>query len=96
MAEKFAPLSQTQLGIYFDCLNMSATAYNIHSLIELDAAVDMNRLAAAIEKVVAARRGLHVRIFEREGEPYQKIVAENYAQDILKLSEAAWQKNSRK
>lgn len=55
VAEKIAPLSQTQLGIYFDCLNMAATAYNMHTLIELDAAVDMNRLAAAIEKVVAAR-----------------------------------------
>ena len=90
MAEKIAPLSQTQLGIYVDCLRLEGNAYNVNTLLELDAEVDMNRLAAATEKAVAAHRGLHVRIFEHEGEICQKIVQEEYKQDIWRLSESVW------
>lgn len=46
---KSAPLSQTQLGSYFDSLNMQdAGSYNGHFLLTLDNEIDMKRLAAAL------------------------------------------------
>ena len=90
---KIAPLSQTQLGIYVDCLNMrDAGAYNGHFLLTLDNAVDMKKLAAAIEKAVAAHPSIFVRLAERDGETFQEIVAESYHQTVEEMSESDWQK----
>ena len=62
---KNAPLSQTQWRIYLDCLSMQESgAYNGHFLFTLDNSTDMNRLATAIEKVVAAHPAIFVRIVE--------------------------------
>lgn len=93
MAKKIAPLSQTQLGIYLDCLNMQdAGAYNGHFLLMLDNGIDMNRLAAAIEKAVAAHPAIFVRIVERDGEILQEYDAEDYHQTVEQMSDAEWQK----
>ncbi|WP_294213093.1 amino acid adenylation domain-containing protein [Pseudobutyrivibrio sp.] len=55
------PLTQTQLGIYFDWLKFpDSTIYNIPCLYELDTEVDMQRLADALCKVVEAHPCLSV------------------------------------
>ena len=93
MGKKIAPLSQTQLGIYLDCLSMEeAGAYNRHFLFTLDDSIDLNRLAAAIEKAVAAHPSSFVRIAEKDGEPFQEFGAEDYHQTVEQMTEAAWQK----
>ena len=93
MVKKIAPLSQTQLGIYLDCLSMGeAGAYNRHFLFTLDDSIDLNRLAGAIEKAIAAHPAMNVRIAERDGEPFQEFGAEDYHQTVEQMSEAAWQK----
>lgn len=93
MTKKSAPLSQTQLGIYLDCLSMGdAGAYNRHFLFTLDDSIDLNRVAAAIEKAVAAHSSVFVRIAEEDGEPVQKFSAEDYKQTVEKMTEDEWQK----
>ncbi|MEN6327614.1 MAG: amino acid adenylation domain-containing protein, partial [Syntrophomonas sp.] len=55
--EKFSeyPLTQTQLGIYLECLrDEKSTFYNIPMLFKLGDGVDVSRLAAAIEAVIDA------------------------------------------
>ena len=56
------PLSQTQLGIYFESVRMGGCAYNRHYLYTLDKSLDMERLAKAIEKTVQAHPYMEVRI----------------------------------
>ena len=68
MTKKSAPLSQTQLGIYFDCMQ-DASAYNVHRILTLDAGIDLHRFAAAIDKAVAAHPSILARIVEQDGEP---------------------------
>ena len=90
---KSAPLSQTQLGIYFECLRMNDTlAYNIHTLFTPDNSTDMEKLARAIEKAVAAHPYMFVKIIETDGEPQQILEdVQDYHQEVLKMSEAEWQ-----
>ena len=90
MEKKTAPLSQTQLGIYLD--SQEAGAYNGHFLLTLSDEIDMERLARAIEKAVAAHQAIFTRIVERDGEPVQELSAENYQLTVEKMSEADWQK----
>ena len=55
------PLTQTQLGIYFDCLKFpGSTIYNIPCLYRLGTEVDLERLGNALEKVVKAHPYLSV------------------------------------
>lgn len=56
--KKFAPLSQTQMGIYLDCTEPGT--YNGHFLLMLDDDIDMNRLATAIEKATAAHPSMNL------------------------------------
>ena len=93
MQQKSAPLSQTQLGIYFECMRMNdKLAYNRHYLFTLDNSIDMERLAGAIERVVAAHPYINVRIAEVDGEPRQILEhVEKYQQKVLKMTEAEWQ-----
>ena len=90
---KSAPLSQTQLGIYFECLRMNdKSAYNIHTLFTLDNSIDMEKLARAIEKAVAAHPYMFVKIVETDGEAQQILEdVQDYHQEVLKMSEAEWQ-----
>ena len=58
--EKY-PLTQTQLGIYFDWLKFpDSTIYNIPCLYRLGAQVDMEKLKSALKKVVEAHPYLSV------------------------------------
>ena len=93
MDKKTAPLSQTQLGIYFECLRMNdKLAYNRHFLYTLDSSIDMDRLAAAIEKAAAAHPYMNVRIAEADGEPRQIMEPlPNYRQEVKRMTEAEWQ-----
>jgi len=64
MEKIFAPLSQTQLGIYFECLRMNdKLAYNRHFLFTLDNSIELNKLARAIEKAVNAHPYMFVTNF---------------------------------
>ena len=68
------PLSQTQLGIYFESVRMGGCAYNRHYLYTLDKSLDMERLAKAIEKTVQAHPYMEVRISQdSSGEITQSI-----------------------
>lgn len=66
-----------------------AGAYNVHRILTLDNGIDLNRLAAALEKAVAAHPSLFVRIVEQDGEPVQQYVAEDYRQTVEQMTEAA-------
>lgn len=69
-----------------------AGAYNGHFLLTLDNGIDMNRLAAAIEKAVAAHPAIFVRLVERDGETLQEYDTESYHQTVEQMSDAEWQK----
>lgn len=91
---KSAPLSQTQLGIYLECVRMGEGAYNTHFLYTLDSSIDLERLAKAIEQTVAARPSMEVRLVQNDaGEIYQVIPndLEPYSQNVVHMSEAKWQ-----
>ena len=94
MKINYVPLSQTQLGIYFDCVRMGEGAYNRHFLFTIDDSIDMKRLASAIEKAVKAHPYMNVKIIEQDGEPRQYIPEEleEYKQNILEMTENEWKK----
>ena len=57
MVKKYSPLSQTQLGIYRECLQMkNKFAYNTHVLVTIDKSIDMEQLARSIEKVFKVKK----------------------------------------
>ena len=62
MKNNSVPLSQTQLGIYLECLRMGKGAYNRHYFYTIDERIDMKRLAAAFEETVKANPSMDVRI----------------------------------
>lgn len=75
---KSAPLSQTQLGIYLECVRMGEGAYNRHFLYTLDSSIDLERLATAIEQTVSARPSMEVRLVQNDaGEIYQVVPKKN-------------------
>ena len=92
--KKFAPLSQTQLGIYLDCVKRGKGTYDGHFLLTLDDGIDMKRLASAMEKAVAAHPYMNVRIAERDGEPRQYIPDDSapYHQTVTEMTEEEWKR----
>ena len=68
------PLSQSQLGIYFECMSRDGeVAYNNGLLYRLGPDVDTGRLAVAFEKVIAAHPFVKTRIFVNDnGLPRQR------------------------
>lgn len=66
-----APLTQTQLGIYFESIMHEGEAfYNTPKLFRLDSSLSLERLARALETAVAAHPVLGVRIRqEADGTP---------------------------
>ncbi len=85
------PLSQTQMGIYIECMNRPGEAvYNNPRLYRLGAGVDPKKAAAAIEAAIAAHRAVRTRLFlDAEGEPRQRRNEEgSYRQTVENLSEA--------
>ncbi len=94
MKNNSVPLSQTQLGIYLECLCMGKGAYNRHYLYVIDDRIDRKKLAAAFEETIKANPSMNVRIGEENGEPYQYIPDDigECKQAVLEMSEDEWQK----
>ena len=91
---KTVPLLQSQLGIYLQCKRLGGTAYNQHWLYILDPAVDLDRLAAAVEKVMALYPSLNTRILERDGQAVQYIpeTGDPYRQGVEIMTEEQWER----
>ena len=89
-----APLSQTQLGIYLECLRAGEGTYNRHALYTIDDSIDMDKLASAFEAAVKAHPYLNVRIVEDDGEPRQYIPdnAGEYRQTVQRISGEQWRR----
>ena len=94
--QKDYPLSQTQLGIYAECMSQQGNAlYNNAMLFKLAADIDTDRLARAFEAVVQAHPYIKTRLFvDDEGhprqrrndeEPYQQSIEHLRERDFLKL-----------
>ncbi|MBO5500608.1 MAG: amino acid adenylation domain-containing protein, partial [Clostridia bacterium] len=68
------PLTNAQLGVFADsAANPGSTVYNIPSLFELDANVDIHRLKKAVEDAVEAHPYLKMQLFTDEnGQVWQK------------------------
>ena len=78
-------LSQTQLGIFSECMSRQGeTVYNNGMLFRLGTGIDLSRLAKACEAVVAAHPYVKMRLFvDNEGNPRQRPNDdEMYRQDI--------------
>lgn len=88
--QKDYPLSQTQLGIYVECMpHQGKTLYNNAMLFKLTDDIDTNRLARACEAVVEAHPYIKTRLFvDEEGHPRQcRNDEEPYHQPVESLSE---------
>lgn len=89
--QKDYPLSQTQLGIYVECMSQQEeTLYNNAILFKLADDIDTNRLAHACEAVVEAHPYVKTRLFvDEEGHPRQRRNDEEpYHQQVESMSEA--------
>ena len=88
---KSVPLSQAQLGIYFESVRMGKCAYNRHYLYTLDKSLDMERLARAVEKVVKAHPYMEVRISQGNTGVISQSIPESqspYHQTIERMTES--------
>ncbi len=93
--QKDYPLSQTQLGIYVECMSQQGnTLYNNAILFRLADDIDTNRLAHACEAVVEAHPYVKTRLFvDEEGHPRQcRNDEEPYYQQVEIISEAEFMK----
>ena len=84
-------LSQTQLGIYVECMSQQGRAlYNNAMLFKLADDIDTNRLARACEAVVEAHPYIKTRLFvDEEGHPRQRRNDEEpYHQQVESMTEA--------
>ena len=91
---KTSPLLQSQLGIYLQCKRLGGTAYNQHWLYILDDTADPDRLASAIDRVMAFYPSLNIRLREQDGQPVQYIpeADEPYRQRVESLTEEQWER----
>lgn len=88
----FTPLTQTQLGIYAASINATdGGSYNIDALYRLDTDVDIQRLAAAIDAVVAAHPFIMSRLsVDETGSPvFVKDPDERFHTDIVAVADIA-------
>ena len=93
--QKDYPLSQTQLGIYVECMSQQGnTLYNNAILFKLADDIDTNRLARACEAVVEAHPYIKTRLFvDEEGHPRQRRNDdEPYHQQVESMSETEFMK----
>ena len=89
------PLSQTQLGIYVECMSQQGKAlYNNALLFKLADNIDTDRLARAFEAVVQAHPYIKTKLFvDEEGHPRQRRNDEElYHQSIEHVSETDFAK----
>ena len=89
------PLSQTQLGIYVECMaRQGEVAYNNGMLFQLNSSIDADRLSKACETVVEAHPYIKTRLFvDSHGNPRQlRNDAEPYHQNVETLTLQAFEK----
>ena len=91
---KTAPLLQSQLGIYLQCKRLGTAAYNQHWLYILDDTTDPDRLALAIDRVMAFFPSLNIRLREQDGQPVQYIPEADapYRQRVERMTEEQWER----
>ena len=89
------PLSQTQLGIYIECMSRQGeVAYNNGMLFQIKPTIDINRLSKACEVVVEAHPFIKAQLFiDSQGNPrLLRNDAENYHQSVESLSQQEFDK----
>lgn len=92
--EKY-PLTQTQMGIYVECLrNPESVQYNLPGAFALSADTDINELKSAIHAVIKAHSALKCIIHEDESGNINMIPRplEEIRIDVVEGSEAEWDK----
>ena len=71
--QEFYPLTQNQLGVYFDCLKYpEKVTYNLPKKIEFSSGIDADKLKQAICKAIDNHPYLKTKIVMHEGEVYQQ------------------------
>lgn len=71
--QELYPLTQNQLGVYFDCLkNPEKVSYNLPKKIEFSSPIDADKLKASICKAIDNHPYLKTKIVMNEGEVYQQ------------------------
>jgi len=93
--QKDYPLSQTQLGIYVECMSRQGeVAYNNGMLFQLNPAIDADQLSKACEAVVEAHPFIKTRLFvDSQGNPRQlRNDAETYHQSVENLTKQEFEK----
>ena len=87
-------LSQTQSGIYAECMaRKGEAAYNIPQLFKLDNSIDLGRLAKAVENTVEVHPFIKLRIEEdKDGNPVMVPQPYAYQQAIEKISKSEFDK----
>lgn len=85
-----APLSKTQLGIFYECLKQpESTAYNLPFLCKLTNQVDLDKLAQSLSALVKAHPYLTVTLaYNDEGEICQKKGTGEFALPVKKITQA--------
>ena len=89
------PLSQTQLGIYIECMSRQGEiAYNNGMLFQLKPTIDIDQLSKACEVVVEAHPFIKTRLFiGNQGDPrLLRNDAESYHQSVESLSQQEFDK----
>ncbi|MBQ6512475.1 non-ribosomal peptide synthetase [Methanobrevibacter sp.] len=71
--QELYPLTQNQLGVYFDCLkNPEKVSYNLPKKMEFSSAIDAEKLKESICKAIDNHPYLKTKIVMNEGEVYQQ------------------------
>lgn len=71
--QEFYPVTQNQLGIYFDCLkNTEKLSYNLSKKVDFGFKIDSDKLKAAIIEAIDNHPYLKTIIVMKDGEVYQK------------------------
>ena len=85
LPRKTAPMTENQRGIYADWLrNPGTTQYNIPGVVRFPD-LDPQRLAKAVEKVIAAHAAFHIRFVEKDGEIVQEVGMGNGERGIVEV-----------
>ncbi|HVK23295.1 MAG TPA: amino acid adenylation domain-containing protein, partial [Actinokineospora sp.] len=83
------PLTGAQKGIWLASkFEPESPTYTIAAYLELNGPVDLDRLAAAVAQAVGAAEAVHVRVFEVDGEPRQRVVPAPVDVEIVDLRSA--------
>ena len=93
--QKDYPLSQTQLGIYVECMSRQGeVAYNNGILFQLNLGIDADQLSKACEMMVEAHPFIKTRLFvDSQGNPRQlRNDAEPYHQIVETLTQQEFEK----